>query len=85
VQDSVIGRNQVVPVFDDQLLPVLGTIAVSSDVLVEEMRVGNDPCILGYSECVIDRQPFRNLPDFDFPDSRIKGTTCQAFPLGRSR
>jgi len=84
VQDRFIGRNQVIPVFDDQLLPVFGAIAVSPDILVEEMRVGNDPGILGDGECVVDNHPFRNLPDFDFPDPRIKGTTCQAFPLGRS-
>jgi len=53
MQDGFIGRNQGVPVFDDQLLPVFGAIAVSSDVLVEEMRVGNDPGILSNDEHVV--------------------------------
>jgi hypothetical protein len=43
VQDIFIGGNQVVPVFDDQILPVFGAIAVSSDILVKEMRVGYNP------------------------------------------
>ena len=46
MQDRFIGRNQGIPVFDDQLLPVFGAIAVSSDVLVEEMGIGNNPGIL---------------------------------------
>ena len=53
MQDGFIGRNQGIPVFDDQLLPVFGAIAVSSDVLVEEMRVGNDPGILSNDEHVV--------------------------------
>lgn len=66
MQDSVIGRNQVVPVFDDQLLPVFGTIAVSSDVLVKEMGIGNDPGIMGDGEWVVGRHSLRNIPDYDF-------------------
>jgi len=53
----------VVPVFDDQLLPVFGAIAVSSDILVKEMRVGNDPGILGNGECVVGSHPLIIVPD----------------------
>lgn len=66
MQDSFIGRNQVVPVFDDQFLPVFGAIAVSSDVLVEEMRVGNNPGILGNGECVIESHPLIIFGDLHF-------------------
>jgi len=57
MQDGFIGRNQGVPVFDDQLLPVFGAIAVSSDVLVEEMRVGYNPDIGGNDERVVGIHP----------------------------
>ena len=66
MKNGFIWRNQGIPVFDDQLLPVFGSIAVSSDVLVEEMRVGYNPGILGNGECVVGSHPLRNLSYFDF-------------------
>ncbi len=57
MQDSFNGRNQVISIFDDQLLPVFGAIAVSSDILVKEMRVGNNPGILGNGEGVVGSHP----------------------------
>ena len=81
MQDSFNGRNQVIPVFDDQFLPVFGSIAVSSNVLVKEMRVGNDPGILGDGECVVGRHPLITVSDIDFNfDSTIKGNEL----IGRS-
>jgi len=47
-------------------LPVFGAIAVSSDVLVKEMGVRNDPGILGDGKWVVGSHPLRILPDFDF-------------------
>ena len=66
MQDSFIRRNQIIPIFDDHLLPVFGTIAVSSDVLVKEMGVGNDPSILGYGEYVVGSYPIITTLDIDF-------------------
>lgn len=74
MQDIFIGGNQGIPVVDDQILPVFGTIAVSSDVLVEEMGVGNNPGILGNGECVVGSHPYITVSDIDFNfDSTIKG------------
>ena len=82
MKNGFIGRNQVVPVFDDQLLPVFGAIAVSSDVLVEEMRVGNDPGIGVDVKCVVGSHPLIILPNFDFIlIQELRGTTCQVVPL----
>jgi len=64
VQDIFIGRNQGVPVFDDQFLPVFGAIAVSSDVIVKEMGIGNDPGILGDIENVVGSHPLIIVPDY---------------------
>jgi hypothetical protein len=53
VKYGFIRGNQIVPVFDNQFLPVFRTVAVSSYVLVEEMGVGDNPGILGNGECVV--------------------------------
>ena len=66
MQDGFIGRNQVVPVFDDKFLPVVGAVAVFSDVLMEEMRVGNDPGILGDGKCVVGSHPLIIFGDLHF-------------------
>lgn len=73
VQNGFVWGNQIIPVFDDHLLPVFGTIAVSPDVLapqahirVKEVGVGNDPSILGYGECVVGSHPTITTLDIDF-------------------
>ena len=63
MQDSFIRRNQIIPIFDDHLLPVFGAVAVFSDVLMKEMGVGNDPGILGDGECVVGNQSLIIVPD----------------------
>lgn len=35
--------NKAVPVFNDRFLPAIWSVAIASDVLVEEMGVGDDP------------------------------------------
>ena len=75
-------RYQVVPVFDDQLLPVLGAIAVSSDIIMKKMRLGNNPGIGVDVKCVVGSHPLIILPNFDFIlIQELRGTTCQVVPL----
>jgi hypothetical protein len=71
MKNGFIGRNQVVPVFDDQLLPVFGAIALSSDVLVEEMRVGYNPGIGIDVKCVVRSHPFMTISDTDLVSRKI--------------
>lgn len=66
MKNGFIWRNQGIPVFDDQFMPVFGSIAVSSDVLMEEMRVGYNPGIGGNDERVVGIHPLRNISDLDF-------------------
>ena len=81
-----IWRNQVIPVFDDQLLPVLGAIAVSSDVLMKEMGVGNNPGIESDFECVVGNHPILYLEIFIFLYWILTGERPGwVFLAGRSR
>jgi hypothetical protein len=50
VQDGFVWGNQIIPILDNQFLPVFRTAAIPSDILtpkahrrVEKMRVGNNP------------------------------------------
>ena len=82
MKNGFIGRNQGIPVFDDQILPVFGAIAVSSDVLMEEMRVRNDPGILGDGECAVGGHSLITVPDIDFYlDPRINGKDMAGRPF----
>lgn len=66
MKNGFIWRNQGIPVFDDQLLPVFGAIAVSSDILMKKMRIGNNPGIGGNDERVAGIQPLIIISNFDF-------------------
>ena len=57
MQDIFLGGNQVVPVFDDHLLPVFGAIAVPSDILMKKMRIGNYPGVESDFELVVCNHP----------------------------
>jgi len=51
---------------NDQFLPVFGAIAVSSDVIVKKMGVGNNPCIEIDFERVVGDHPLIIFGDFFF-------------------
>jgi len=55
----------IIPIVDGLVLAVFGAIAVSSDVFMEEMGVGNDPGILGNGECVIENHLVVSQHDYD--------------------
>jgi hypothetical protein len=61
-------------------LPVFRAVAVSSDVLMEEMRVGNNPGVEGDGKCVVGNLPLnKNLSNDYFSLIRvIRGTTWPA-------
>ena len=81
VQNGFIRGNQVIPVFDDQLLPVFGAIAVSSDILMKKMRIGNNPGIGGNDERVVGIHPLIIISNFDFILFQgILGTTWPVVP-----
>lgn len=84
MQNGFNGRNQVIPVFDDQLLPVLGAIAVYSDILMKKMRIGNNPGIEIDFERVVGDHPLIIFGDLRFSlPSNSTGTTWQVV-LARS-
>ena len=56
--------------FYNQLLPVFRTAAMLSDILKEEMRVGNNPGIESDFECVVSEQPLIVFGDFLFSPAR---------------
>ena len=67
MKNGILWGNTRIPVFDDQILPVFGAIAVSSDIFMEEMRIGYDPGILGADgECVVGNHPLITVLDIDF-------------------
>jgi hypothetical protein len=66
VQDGFIWGNQIIPILENQFLPVFWTAAVPSDILMEEMRVGNDPGIESDFECVVGDHPIIIFGDFRF-------------------
>lgn len=46
MEDNLFWLNKAVPVLDDRLLPAIRTVAIATDVLVEEVggyRSGDDP------------------------------------------
>ena len=46
MEDNLFWLNKAVPVFNDSILPAIRSVAIASDVLVEEMggyRSGDDP------------------------------------------
>ena len=80
MKNGFIWGNQIIPVFDDQLLPVFGAIAVSSDVLVKEMGVGNDPGVEGDGKCVVGNLPLNKKLSNDYFNlmRAVRGTTWLA-------
>ena len=42
MEDNLFWLNKAVPVIYDRLLPTIRTIAIATDVLVEEMGIGDD-------------------------------------------
>ena len=61
-----IRNNQIIPIIDNQVLPVLGAVTVSSDIFVEEMGIWNDPDIRGnYQFVVCDKRPLQ-IDKIDF-------------------
>lgn len=66
MQNGFVWGNQIIPILDNQLLPVLGTIAVPSDILMEEMGVGNYPSIESDFERVVGNHPLIIIGDSYF-------------------
>jgi len=50
MQDGIMWGNPLIPILDDHLLPVLWAIAITANVLVEEMGIGDDPGVGGDNE-----------------------------------
>ena len=46
VEDYLPRLDKSIPVFEDQILPTIGSITVMANVGVEEMRISNDPGFL---------------------------------------
>jgi len=57
VQNGFVWGNQIIPILDNQFLPVIGPAAIPSDILMEKMRVGNYPSIESDFECVVGDHP----------------------------
>jgi hypothetical protein len=66
VQDGFIWGNQIIPILDNQFLPVIGPAAILSDILMEEMGVGNNPGIESNFERVVGNHPLIIFGDFRF-------------------
>ena len=67
MQNGFVRGNQVIPILDNQFLPVFGAIAVPSDILMEEMGVGNNPGIESDFEFVVGKHPLILFGDIRFP------------------
>ncbi len=48
VEDGVAWLDEAIPVLDDQVLPTIRPVAVSPDIGVEEMGIGDDPGRITY-------------------------------------
>ncbi len=46
MEDNLFWVNKAIPVFYDGVLPAIRTVAIATDVLVEEVGIGDDPGIL---------------------------------------
>lgn len=46
MEDNLFGSEKAVPVFDNRFLPAIRTIAIATDVVVEEVGVGDDPSLV---------------------------------------
>jgi hypothetical protein len=84
VQNGFVWGNQIIPILDNQFLPVFGTAAISSDILVEKMSIRYYPGIESDFEGVVGDHPLIIFGDFHFSLLDInRGTTWQDV-LGRS-
>ena len=59
MEDNLFWLNKAVPVIDDRLLPAIRSVAIATDVLVEEVGVGDDPGLVvkrksGKGDIIID-------------------------------
>lgn len=77
MQNGFVWGNQIIPILDNQFLPVFRTAAIPSDILtpkahrrVEKMRVGNNPGIESDFECVVGGHPLIVFGDFRFSPDR---------------
>jgi hypothetical protein len=57
VQNGFVWGNQIIPILDNQFLPIIGPAAILSYILVEEMRVGNYPGVESDFELVVCNHP----------------------------
>ena len=86
MQNSFVWGNQIIPILDNQFLPVIGPAAILSYILVEEMRVGNYPGIESDFECVVGGHPLIIFGDFRFPYRELaRERPGRVFLAGRSR
>jgi len=70
VQNGFVWGNQIIPILDNQFLPVIGPAAILSDILMEEMGVGNNPGIESDFECVFGDHPLIIFGDLHFSPAR---------------
>ncbi|WP_152024284.1 hypothetical protein [Flexilinea flocculi] len=83
MQNSYTWRNQIIPILENQFLPVIGPAAIPSDILVKKTSIRNYPGIESDFEGIVDNHPLIIFGDFHFSLQDInKGTTWQDV-LGR--
>jgi hypothetical protein len=46
MEDNLFWLNKAVPVIYDRFLPTIRSVAIATDVLVEEVGVGDDPGLI---------------------------------------
>ena len=67
-------------------MPVFGTAAIPSDILMKKMRIGNNPGIESDFKCVVGGHPLIIFGDFRFPYRELaRERPDRVFLPGRSR
>ena len=78
MQNGFAWRNKIIPILDNQFLPVFRPAAIPSDILMEEMRVGNNSGIESDFKRVVGGHPLIIFGDLLFSLLDInRGTTWQ--------
>lgn len=70
MEDGFAWGNQVIPILDNQFLPVFWAVTIPSDIFMEEMGIGNDPGFESDFEGVVGNHPLIIFGDlhFSLPD-----------------
>ena len=86
MQNGFVWGNQIIPILDNQFLPVIGPAAIPSDILVEKMSIRYYPGIESDFEGVVGGHPLIIFGDFRFPYRELaRERPDRVFLPGRSR